>query len=263
MKNFDLNSLKNLNLVEITSAKVIILILPPIKCVMDRRLPKERQRFPNRAADAPPASQPKCKIIRPSGTNNDNELSAKQKTLKAAFQSSIKLCGPQEERRSKFSLLSGVVNHLKNRHLEGSFEALSVQEILEEMFILNELKSNIVWLENEALPNNPKINVAPGPKFSFKPKYDIHNRADLYRLLKHYDNKGLGGIEYNDIAECVKDADKVIKVSLLENLKIKLSFDLSVFACLFSFFSSFIHVFKCRVLEIPCLITRIRRLSRE
>ncbi|KAM3176539.1 hypothetical protein ACTXT7_006321 [Hymenolepis weldensis] len=184
---------------------------------MDRRLPKERQGFPNRAADASPASPSKFNILRPFGTNNDNELSAEQKTLKAAFQSSIKLCTPQRERRAKFSLLSRVVNHLKNRHLEGSFEALSVQEILEEMFILNELKSNVVWLENEALPNTPKIDVAPSGKFCFKPKYNIFNRVDLYQLLKHYDNRGLGGIEYNDIAECVKDADKVIK-SLGDNV---------------------------------------------
>nr|CDS25362.1 transcription initiation factor IIE subunit [Hymenolepis microstoma] len=172
---------------------------------------KMRRKFA--VTDVPPTFQPQVKVPTPVVTTNNkcNEISAQHEAFRVALQSSTKFCTPQRERQARFALLCRVVNYLKKRHLEGLFEALSVDEILDELFIRDELKSNIVWLETEALPSNPKIGVAPAGKFYFKPRYDIRNRMDLYRLLKHFEVNGLGGIEYDDIAECVKDADKVVR----------------------------------------------------
>lgn len=57
--------------------------------------------------------------------------------------------------------------------------------------------------------------MTPDKKFVFKPKYEIRNRNDLYKLLKTHELKGLGGILFDDVDEAIKDADKVVKVRLL------------------------------------------------
>ncbi|VDO12370.1 unnamed protein product [Rodentolepis nana] len=166
-----------------------------------------------RPGDVPTSFQSQVKKPRLGVTRNcsSNEISAQHEALNVALQSSVKFCTPQRESQGRFSLLCRVVNYLKKRHLDGLFAAPSVEEILDELFIRDETKSNFVRLETEALPNNPKIGIAPGGKFYFQPKYDIHIRMEIYGLLKHCEINGLGGIEYEDIAECVKDADKVVK----------------------------------------------------
>ncbi|KAL5106323.1 General transcription factor IIE subunit 2 [Taenia crassiceps] len=100
---------------------------------------------------------------------------------------------------------------MDTRHLERDLHPLSVEEILEELQLYETPRSDIMWLENEALPNNPKIASTPDKKFKFKPRYDIRSRNDLYQLLKFHEIKGLGGIYLDDICEAIPDAEKVIQ----------------------------------------------------
>lgn len=53
------------------------------------------------------------------------------------------------QNQGKFKLLSCVVKYMKTRHLEGDFHPLSVEEILEELTLLDQPKSDIRWLEEE------------------------------------------------------------------------------------------------------------------
>lgn len=61
---------------------------------------------------------------------------------------------------------------------------------------------------------NPKIEVSPDGRFSFKAMYKIKDKKSLLRLLKQQDLKGLGGILMEDIQESLPLCDKHLKASL-------------------------------------------------
>ncbi|KAM7536311.1 hypothetical protein Aperf_G00000085168 [Anoplocephala perfoliata] len=170
---------------------------------MDPSLLKERRAFLKRAKDAQGIKVPHL-----------DGFSSQQVTLMSALQphsGKIFAMDSLPETHGRFRLLSIVVKHMKTRHLEGDYHALSVEEILEEVSLLNQPKSDVLWLKNEALPKNPKIGMTPESKFYFKPKYNIRDRNGLYKLLRDHEMNGLGGVEFDDIAECIKDADRVVK----------------------------------------------------
>ena len=51
-------------------------------------------------------------------------------------------------------------------------------------------------------------------KFCFKPKYEIHDKKGLLKLLKNYDIHGKGGILLEDIEESLPNMPKVLKVCI-------------------------------------------------
>ncbi|CAH8670350.1 unnamed protein product [Schistosoma rodhaini] len=112
--------------------------------------------------------------------------------------------------QGKFAVLSRIVKYMKQRHLEGDTHPLSVEEILEEAVLHDTPPATVKWLEEEALPNNPKIRVTTDAKFVFKPRYDIRTRKDLYQLLRRQELKGLGGIYLDDLTESVPDVEKIL-----------------------------------------------------
>ncbi len=67
----------------------------------------------------------------------------------------------------------------------------------------------------QALINNPKIEVIDGDRFKYKPKYNIRNRKGLLNLLDKMDQKGQGGILYEDIEEALPKAEKAMEVKHL------------------------------------------------
>ncbi|CAH8624568.1 unnamed protein product [Heterobilharzia americana] len=101
---------------------------------------------------------------------------------------------------------------MKQRHLEGDTHPLSVEEILEEAVLHDTPPATIKWLEEEALPNNPKIRVTEDSKFVFRPRYNIRTRKDLYQLFRRQELKGLGGIYLDDLTESIPDVEKILSV---------------------------------------------------
>ncbi|CAH8651539.1 unnamed protein product [Heterobilharzia americana] len=99
---------------------------------------------------------------------------------------------------------------MKQRHLEGDTHPLSVEEILEEAVLHDTPPATIKWLEEEALPNNPKIRVTEDSKFVFRPRYNIRTRKDLYQLFRRQELKGLGGIYLDDLTESIPDVEKIL-----------------------------------------------------
>lgn len=176
---------------------------------MDPKLKQERETFIRHAKSAIVVEKPR--------TVPASALSSQAVTAYSAIRPHISTSRDylamdlRPQNQGKFKLLSCVVKYMKTRHLEGDFHPLAVEEILEELTLLDQPKSDIKWLEEEALPNNPKIKMTADKKFAFKPKYDIRNRNDLYQLLKTHELKGLGGIYFDDVDEAIKDADKVVK----------------------------------------------------
>ncbi|VDP92638.1 unnamed protein product [Echinostoma caproni] len=179
------------------------------KCkAMDASLLREREAFLKRAKALPVVEKPRAAPI-PSNDIGPPPI----KRVAASVPSDLRSAEFRPALQGKFAVLSSVVKYMKQRHLERDTHPLTVEEILEEARLHDTPQSTIRWLEDEALPNNPKIRVTPDRKFVFKPRYDIRNRHDLYMLLKRHDLKGLGGISMDDIAESIADAERLINVS--------------------------------------------------
>lgn len=67
------------------------------------------------------------------------------------------------------------------------------------------------WLQQEALVSNPKIEVTDDGKYAFKPPYNVKDRKTLLRLLDRHDQRGLGGINLDDIRESMANVDGTLK----------------------------------------------------
>ncbi|CUT99019.1 transcription initiation factor IIE subunit [Echinococcus multilocularis] len=175
---------------------------------MDPSLLKEREEFLRRAKNMPVVEK-----LRPQ-VQNASQMNVSPSPSKKPLVSSTReylTMDIRSQNQGKFALLSRIVKYMRRRHLERDLHPLSVEEILEELQLHETPRSDIVWLENEALPNNPKIASTPDKKFKFMPRYDIRSRNDLYQLLKRHEIRGLGGIYLDDICEAIPDAEKVLQ----------------------------------------------------
>ena len=82
-----------------------------------------------------------------------------------------------------------------------------------------------MWLETEALKNNPKISasIGSGPNgqttYLFKPPYNMVNKTALIKGLRQHDLKGLGATLLDDIQESLPKCDKVMK-QLIDEAKV-------------------------------------------
>lgn len=123
---------------------------------------------------------------------------------------------------NNFSVIAKIVNWLKERHLKGDSEPLTLAEILDETEqteISNRTKN---WLENEVLGQNPRVRViqpedSKGPcLYQFKPLIDVKDRKTLRRYLMDKYQAGEGAVWYDDIMESLPNAERAIKW-LVEN----------------------------------------------
>lgn len=172
---------------------------------MDPSLLKEREAFLKRAKALPILEKPRAL---PTAAIQSASSSLRRLTSSTTPDSrSLEL---RSQLQGKFAVLSRVVKYMKQRHLDRDTHPLTVEEILEEAMLHDIPQSTVRWLEEEALPNNPKIRAMPDRKFLFKPRYDIRTRQDLYQLLKRHELRGLGGIYMDDVTESIPDAEKVI-----------------------------------------------------
>ena len=71
---------------------------------------------------------------------------------------------------------------------------LSLDEILDETNQLDVGNRTKLWLQTDALQNNPKISVAIDGKFMYKPPYVVMKKKGLLKLLRQHDLKGLGKV---------------------------------------------------------------------
>ena len=185
---------------------------------MDPALLRERELFKKRAL-ATPTVEKKKKESETSSTPKDDKKKSKASTstLSSSSSSSASNAGILSYKtvggnsQYKFGILAKIVKYMKTRHQEGDDHPLTLDEILDEtnqLFVTNNIKT---WLETEALPNNPKIELTPEKKYIFKPPLKIKDKKSLLRLLKQYDLKGLGGILLEEIQESVPHCEKVLK----------------------------------------------------
>ncbi|CAK9294862.1 unnamed protein product [Gordionus sp. m RMFG-2023] len=118
----------------------------------------------------------------------------------------------------KFNVLTKVVKHLRERFLKGYSDHLLLEEILDEMKLLDVNNKIKLWLENEALPNNPKVKMSSikssdgSSKFMFKAPLDIRDKRSLLKLLAYRDEHGLGALTMEEVEESLPNALKIVKV---------------------------------------------------
>merc|ERR1712142_231429 len=62
----------------------------------------------------------------------------------------------------KFSVLAKIVKHIRTRYQQGDRYGLTLEEILDETHQTDVGLKTKVWLENDALKDNPKIEIVPG-----------------------------------------------------------------------------------------------------
>lgn len=178
---------------------------------MDPALLRERELFKKRALSTPAVEK------RPTSSDSGSHKKKKPKLEKdsssASKHSSESTNGSFNIKASsgyKFGCLAKIVNYMKTRHQNGDTHFLTLDEILDETKLLDIGMKQKQWLMNEALVNNPKIEVRDGT-YGFKPKYNLKDRKALLRLLdKHY-QCGHGGVLLDDVEEGLPNAAKAIK----------------------------------------------------
>ena len=111
----------------------------------------------------------------------------------------------------KFGVLTRIVRHMKERHMEGHDHPLTLEDILDETSQLDVSGKTRKWLSEGALSQNPKLKVVEGNKFVYKPPYELRDRKTLLKLLKRKDLNGEGGVYYDDINESLPRCEKIVK----------------------------------------------------
>jgi len=178
---------------------------------MDPALLRERELFLKRAKATPSVEKRKLK------PDDANDKKAKKPKVRAAPPKPANNYDYKTSSGSssnKFGVLTKIVKHMKTKHQSGMNDPLDITEILDETCQTDCTSKIRHWLTTEALLNNPKITVVKEDginKFCFKPKYEIHDKKGLLKLLKNYDIHGKGGILLEDIEESLPNMPKVLK----------------------------------------------------
>lgn len=110
-----------------------------------------------------------------------------------------------------FAVLHKIIQFMKQRYHQGDTHPIGIEDILDETEQQNITPRTRQWLITEALLNNPKIEVINGDQYIFKPKLPVKDRKSLQRLLERHDQKGQGGVLFDDVSEAVPNAEKVLQ----------------------------------------------------
>ncbi|KAK3804093.1 hypothetical protein RRG08_053157 [Elysia crispata] len=184
---------------------------------MDPALLREREAFMKRAKATPTVEKRKKPVE--SGTDA-NKSAKKVKLSKPSSSPAPPKTSPMDYKTSAGSsqytsgVLFKIVKYLKARHQGGINDPLLLEEILDETKQLDITSKMRHLLATEALISNPQVQVSQEDginKFCFKPKFNIHDRKSLVKLLRSYDLHGKGGILMEDVEESLPNAQKLMK----------------------------------------------------
>ncbi|KFM70416.1 General transcription factor IIE subunit 2, partial [Stegodyphus mimosarum] len=171
---------------------------------MDPALLREREAFKKRALSNPVVENKKKDAEQPKKKPKTSSQPKQPKDF------NYKTYGGSSQ--YNFGILAKIVKHMKQRHLNGDTYPLSLEEILDETNQLDIGSRQRTWLVNEALANNPKLQINAEGKYLFKPPYNIKDRKGLLKLLDKHDQRGLGGIALDDVQESIPNVEKALKV---------------------------------------------------
>lgn len=159
-------------------------------------------------------------------SGNGNSAPNVAETLAAAFgrtldtQHSYKTMTSWSQ--NNFSIIAKIVKWLKERHLNGDSEPLTLEDILDETEQTDISNRTKTWLANEVLEQNPRVRtVKPESgegtvKYQYKPVIDVKDKKALRKYLMDKYQAGEGAIWMDDILESLPNANRAIKW-LVEN----------------------------------------------
>jgi signal recognition particle GTPase len=171
---------------------------------MESSLLKSRASFLNQASknvsSAPKPPKAKKEVKKRKNPESDAIL----KQMKQSASTAAK-------HRNKFRMIKIFVDYLKRCYLDKDFDHHSLEDMQQNLTPNNMDQDITDWLR-QALIENPKVDYDPmARKFMFKPSLPIKKRSDLGKLLRQYDEKGLGGVMMGDIGEALANPEKVVK----------------------------------------------------
>jgi len=123
---------------------------------MDAALLAEREAFKRRAMAVPTIENKKRKVEEPPKKSSSSKPPSA--TEKVNFNKMKSSMGSSSQ--YKFGVLARIVRHMKSRHMDGEDHPLTLEEILDETNQLDVSSKTRMWLQNEALKQNPKIEVS-------------------------------------------------------------------------------------------------------
>lgn len=186
---------------------------------MDKELLKERAKFKESFmkvhTDGPKAGKRASEAG--AGSSNSSKKSKPEKEQKQSAKAKLDLAQLKQMgggSQFKFGVLTKIVRHMRNRHMEGEDQPLTLEDILDETHQLDVDSKTKYWLSTEALRNNPKIDASgagSSTTYLFKPPFNILTKKALMKLLKGYSIKGKGGILLDDLQESLPKCESIIR----------------------------------------------------
>jgi len=184
---------------------------------MDASLLKAREAFKARALATPVIEKAgKKKDSGAGGSAKGSPSVSRKSTPTPSTQPNFDYKTSSGSSQFKFSVLARIVKHMRTRYQQGDRYGLTLEEILDETHQTDVGPKTKVWLENDALKNNPKIEIVPGDeegekKYEFKPAIPVKDRKSLLQYLDKQESEGLGGVLMDDIEEALPHAQKAIR----------------------------------------------------
>jgi len=176
---------------------------------MDAALLAEREAFKKRAMAVPTIENKKRKVEEPpkKSSGASKPTSATEKVNINRLKSSM-----GSSSQYKFGVLARIVRHMKARHMDGEDHPLLLEEILDETNQLDVSSKTRMWLQDEALKQNPKIEVTDaGDRYMFRAPFKLRDKKSLLKMLKRKDLNGEGGVYYDDVNESLAKAEKIVQ----------------------------------------------------
>jgi len=178
---------------------------------MDAALLAERDAFKKRAMAVPTIENKKRKVEEPpkKSSGSSKPSSATEKTNINRMKNTM---GSGSTSQYKFGVLARIVRHMKARHMDGEDHPLLLEEILDETNQLDSSSKTRMWLQNEALKQNPKIEVTDaGDRYMFRAPFKLRDKKTLMKMLKRKDLNGEGGVYYDDVNESLAKCEKIVQ----------------------------------------------------
>ncbi|KAF7639131.1 Transcription initiation factor IIE subunit beta [Meloidogyne graminicola] len=111
---------------------------------------------------------------------------------------------------ANFSMMARIIDYMRKRHLNIQQWGLTLTEVLDEMQVYDLNKKTLLWLQ-EALKQNPRLEVDAENKLIYKPPHRVKNKATLLALLKKQHTDGKGGILLSELGDCVANPEALVK----------------------------------------------------
>ena len=189
---------------------------------MDPKLLKDHASFKKRSIATPSVESRKSKD-KSKPSKDDSSKKSQKRTFSSSFSQPKKASNNFDYKtvtlrpKNRFAVLATIVDEMKKRHLNGEFDPLSLEEILDRINYTDIDPNDKSWLANQALRENNRLSVKGG-KFIFKPIYNMKNKKQFLDVLQRHNNNGLGGMLYSDVADSLPSAERIVRSTTAKGL---------------------------------------------